>query len=91
MKYLLSAILLLTASQANAQGFACRASRSATEATICASPDLSRLDERLNRVYARSRVGIYEQRAWLRRRDRCGISRGCIRSAYLRRIEELRD
>lgn len=97
MKYLaVAGLALLMAGPvipppAEAAGFNCWASRSATEATICASPELSRLDIQLNRAYARSDVSISSQRAWLRRRDRCGVREGCIRAMMVQRIRELRD
>jgi uncharacterized protein len=72
------------------QGYDCRRSRTAAEVVICDSDDLSRLDRRLNRAYARSNTPVWRQRAWLRSRNACGVSRECIRRHYLRRLGELR-
>lgn len=87
----LTALLTLAAIfPASGQGFNCDRSRTAAEVVICDSGELSRLDRRLNRAYARSNTPVWRQRAWLRSRNSCGVDRGCIRRHYLRRIAELR-
>lgn len=92
MKTLLAALTLsLLATAAQAQSFNCGRSRSATEVIICQDGELSRLDNRLNRIYSRRDVSVREQRRWLASRNSCGVNRGCIRRHYVRRIEELRD
>jgi uncharacterized protein len=92
MKTILTATaLILLSTSAYAQAFNCGRSRSATEVIICQDGELSRLDNRLNRIYSRANVSVREQRRWLASRNSCGVNRGCIRRHYVRRIEELRD
>ena len=71
----------------------CDASRlNPSERTICADPDLRRLDAMLEEVYGRTtaRNDDAAQLRWLRgERDACGTSRACIATAYVTRIEAL--
>jgi uncharacterized protein len=87
---IVASLALLASSSAFAQSYDCKNSKTAAELVVCDSPDLSRLDRQLNRVYARSNTSVWKQRAWLRSRNACGIDARCIRRLYLRRIEELR-
>lgn len=82
---------------AEAQAFNCRLARYADEVTICEEPRLSRLDERMSRLFygVRAEVGggplDAEQDAWLRSRRSCGSDEACIDSSYRQRIRELRQ
>lgn len=63
-----------------------------TERTICADPDLSRLDALLEITYGRTTARDEDtaQIEWLRsERDACGTDIGCIAIAYDDRIEAL--
>ncbi len=68
------------------------------EKAICVTPKLASLDIQLAQRYlvlkgrmSRSRGMRLKrgQREWLRLRDRCGSSVGCIENAYFRRLDEL--
>jgi len=80
--------------EVKAQSFNCRAISTPTEAMICDSRDLRRLDDQMEHVYGRAlRRGDTterEQRRWLRNRDACGGRETCIEAAYKRRLRELR-
>jgi uncharacterized protein len=77
-------------------GFDCSRAASAIERQICADPDLSRLDADLAAAYKeaattasdRGALG-YDQRQWLRERNRCREA-ACLKTAYRNRIGELR-
>ncbi len=90
------AVLILPAA-AEAQSFNCGNARYADEVTICEEPRLSRLDERMSRLFYRLRSEVggagldAEQDAWLRSRRSCGRNPGCIDRAYRERIRELRS
>lgn len=90
------AAFLLPAAAAEAQAFNCRYARYADEITICQDPLLSRLDERMSRLFyrLRDRVGGArldpDQDSWLRARRACGRDAACIEGAYRLRIRELR-
>ncbi len=59
----------------------------AAERTICATPELSRLDARLAEAYGRLRSADDRQDIWLRQvRDACGRDVTCLRAAYVDRI-----
>lgn len=69
-----------------------------SEARVCDSNMLSRLDRQLNRAYQRAmatgdspRRIRSEQRSWLAARDRCRGRRGCLEGMYRSRIAELRS
>jgi uncharacterized protein len=76
--------------------FDCKQARSFVEKSICADPELSRMDGALAQVYrealgrASDPNGLkYEQRDWLRRkRDLCRDVE-CIRAAYAERLQQL--
>lgn len=91
----LSALFLPAA--AEAQAFDCRYARYADEVVICEEPRLSRLDERMSRLFYRLRAEVgggaldAEQDAWLRSRRACGPDAACIDRSYRRRIGELRQ
>lgn len=88
------------AADAQAQSFNCRSADFPDEFLICDSPELSRLDERLDRVFRQnmSRLSRAEQRAldreeerWVISRRRCGRNYGCIEVHYEDRIDELTE
>ena len=89
---------LLIASSAHAQSFNCRYARTPDEVTICESPRLSALDERMSSRFFRLRDRLYgpdrarlefQQSRWLDARHRCGSDPGCIAATYRARIAEL--
>jgi uncharacterized protein len=92
------AILLSTAAgTVTAASFPCERAASKIERTICASPELSALDEHLGRYFAAAKVEIGDgasclrddQRRWLRNtRNACSDTQ-CLRKAYLNRLAEL--
>jgi len=102
MKPILAGMLALSvvagASGAQAQSFNCRRAFFADEKVICASPDLSSLDERLNWIYRqnmrllsaveRNSLDRDEER-WVVTRRRCGADHRCIEGFYRSRIGEL--
>ncbi len=69
----------------------CGASRlNAAERTICATPELARLDTRLADLYGALRSADPDQDRWLvRRRDGCGADIACLRAAYTERLRSL--
>ncbi len=93
--FVLIALSVLFSTSAPAQSYNCRNIGNHTEAAICDNSELSRLDNRMDRVYTRalSRGDTTEgeQRRWLRNRNACGGHDSCIRNAYTRRLRELRD
>jgi uncharacterized protein len=78
---------------AQAASFDCAKASTLIENAICASPDLSRKDEALGRLYQsalkQNPAVRTEQVNWLRERNRC-IDERCLNNAYDRRIDELR-
>jgi uncharacterized protein len=89
---------LLFISSAHAQSFNCRYARTPDEVTICESPRLSVLDERMSSRFFRLRDQLYgpdrarlefQQSRWLDARHRCGSDPGCIAATYRARIAEL--
>src|SRR4051795_6088627 len=85
-------------SGAQAQSFNCRRAYFADEKLICMSPDLSRLDERLDRVFGQTRDQLSpaggseldrEEERWVIGRRRCGPDHRCIEDFYRGRIGEL--
>ena len=69
----------------------------ASEWAICDNPDIGNLDDVMTTAYDRAlfdspgfrREIKRTQKRWLRRRNRCGASVGCLRSTYRQRIFEL--
>ncbi|MEM7425662.1 MAG: lysozyme inhibitor LprI family protein [Pseudomonadota bacterium] len=67
------------------------------EWAVCDNADLGNLDDVMNTAYKRARYDSSHlrreirntQKAWLRRRNRCGDQVGCLRSVYQQRIYEL--
>lgn len=93
---LVSLAVLALPAAAQAQAFNCNDARYADEVTICEEPRLSRLDERMSRLFYRLRDEVgggrldADQDAWLRVRRSCGRDAACIDSAYRARIRDLR-
>jgi uncharacterized protein len=86
--------------QAQAQGFSCANATTPAEITICGSPELRRLDEKMAAQYYSIRNALddepqdkaklaAEQRHWMAQRNRCGFNPVCIRAAYIARLPEL--
>lgn len=80
-----------------AASFPCNKATTSVEKAICASPELSDLDEYLARYYAAGRMGLQhaetclmtDQRTWIRTvRDACKDA-ACLKGAYLDRLAVL--
>lgn len=87
----------LCAPLAGAASFPCEQARSAIEKAICASEEISQLDEYLGRYYAGARLALRhataclaaDQRNWLRQvRNPCQDA-ACLKRAYLERLAVL--
>jgi uncharacterized protein len=103
--FYLAAALALSSSfgNANAASFDCMemGNLNAAERRICTSRWLGNLDERLDSWYGRAleRARYFDQtrqvrnaqRSWIASRNACGASFWCLRSHYVRRINELRN
>lgn len=85
---------------AKAQDFDCRTATLAAEKTICAQPQLSRLDDRTAMLYGKlwsklddgNREGLRDyQLAFLATRNACGRDGKCIADAYRDQIGVLRQ
>lgn len=92
-----TALLAMAAVPSHAASFACDKAQTPVERLICATPEVSDLDEYLGRYYAGARADqahadaclVADQRQWLRGvRNACKDS-ACLRSAYLQRLAEL--
>ncbi len=92
-----AAVAAVCAPPAQAASFPCVEAKSAVEKSICASPEISNLDEYLGRYYAAVRIGLVhaescvvdDQRAWLRNvRDACKDA-SCLKRVYLERLATL--
>jgi uncharacterized protein len=85
---------------AEAASFNCARAATAVERAICASPELSELDELAAHYYAEARRTVAaadatapacllaDQRAWLAVRNRC-TDDACLKRSYLDRLSEL--
>lgn len=98
--YSLCITLLLTvlAPASDSASFDCRRASNPVEEMICADPELSELDSRLNTKYKEHislrdpprAVLVREQRGWLASRNRC-TNRGCVKIHYVDRMSELTE
>jgi len=92
------AAVLLLGSAAQAAGIDCDKAATRTEATICASPELMKLDHDLATAYRKvsdtnpAVVSLKEsQREWLTERDAgCRTNKACLIATYEDRIREFR-
>lgn len=75
--------------------FPCSKAGTSTERAICQSTDLWTMDRAMSNLYSMIRrhnpnidraAFLDDQRAWLRRRDRCGGDQNCIAQSYLGRL-----
>jgi uncharacterized protein len=86
---------MLLAANAHAASFSCRKAAQPAEQAICASAELSRLDDRLAQVWQENGRGAeimqQPQRDWLQQRNACGKDLQCLRTSYLLRIKQLSD
>ena len=95
-----AAALAAFAPAAQAASFNCYGRLTVTEQVICQNPGLSNLDSTMASIYygnlsasprsVRSALRS-EQLAWLRARNGCGASVGCLRSMYQQRIGDLQS
>lgn len=90
----------LASGSAKAQDFDCRTATLTAEKAICASPHLSRLDDRTATLYGKlwarldndNREGLRDyQLAFLATRNACGRQAKCIADAYRDQIGVLRQ
>ncbi|WP_254616701.1 lysozyme inhibitor LprI family protein [Burkholderia metallica] len=88
------------ASAAHAASFNCHLAKQPAEQTICAVPELSKLDDQLAIAWSlapgrlaggNSGLNFLKeyQRGWRLQRDACGKDVGCLRTSYLRRLQQL--
>src|SRR5690242_8067919 len=92
------AALASAATGAQAQSFNCRKAHFPDEKLICASPQLSMLDERLDWIFRQNMRLLAkpgrdaldrEEEQWVVARRRCGSDHRCVESFYRSRIGEL--
>lgn len=88
-------LLLLFCEAGIGASFDCKKATRKVDRIVCASDDLSRLDERVAKFYREAMAGVSNpdeihsaQRAWLRSRNACKTE-ACISHEYERRIQEL--
>lgn len=94
------ALVSISCSYSLAASFNCNRASTCTENVICETPQLSRLDSRMDRLYdelqdVASKKGarklLNSQRVWLDNRDSCGCNANCLVSMYESRIELFND
>ena len=85
-----------TCTMANAASFDCAKASTPQEKTICATPSLSALDEKLAQTYKAAQATAAapdqlksEQRAWLKDTKGCNTNVECLERAYNARIAQL--
>jgi uncharacterized protein len=93
--------ILLFPSQSEASpSFDCQQASTASELAICADLELAELDTEMARLYAQSRKTaatavaenlIAQQRAWLKKRAKCGADVACLKFRFRERIAELKS
>lgn len=92
--HLAGALLLASATQAQALPIDCSKAAKPDERTLCADPFLLQTDARLDTLYDISlrlvpmgtRGDLVEsQRAWVKERANCRTDRNCLRAAYAKR------
>ena len=75
-----------------AASFDCSKAGNKIERAICQDSEISKLDEDLSKVYravrAKDKGVVKEQRAWLKKRNKCSDS-SCLKSVYTARISNL--
>lgn len=96
--------LLALAGTAQAAGFDCKRARSTVEISVCADPELSRMDSEMNALYREIQAetaGVdgetgrridplaAEQQRWLGRRNACA-DRACLQHAYRERLAQMK-
>ena len=99
MRWLVAAALLASAATSGAAGFDCGKARTEDERAVCASTELSRLDDEMTAAYRKlwdSAIKYEEpkvqaafranQKDWIGLRSRCGDAANCLRDAYRDRI-----
>jgi uncharacterized protein len=78
----------------------CKVQFQDSEVTICNSPELSLLDNEMDRLYTQSikaasevrrNVLSEEQRQWLKARNACSTDTACLSKQYTARIEKLKS
>lgn len=95
---LLPLLLILTQTPIQAAGFNCAKAGTVIEKSICADPELSRLDDRLNAAFKAASAGTpdgsalnYDQHHWLKAvRNRCSDV-DCLVTVYQERIAVLSE
>ncbi len=94
------AALPLAAGPGRAQSFDCSKATAADEHAVCASPTLSRLDDKMARAYQGAKrcamMGMQgvltdSQRQFLADRAACGADEACLTRTYKAQIEYLNE
>lgn len=98
IEWIAAAILccLLLSAPAQAASFDCAKASSKVEKLICSDVEISRLDNDLSELYRKTSkenrqyqaILVSEQRAWLKKRNRCANA-DCLRNHYMQRISEI--
>lgn len=96
---LITAPLLLSVINAQAQSFSCAKAGSSAEFAICNNEDLLVLDEKLASIYYLKKSNIStapqrqeivrEQNRWIAQRNSCKLDWTCLRVRYNDRIRQL--
>lgn len=84
------------ATAASTPSFDCRLATIASERLICDNPQLARLDREIAAAYADARgrtaqpnAILDQQKSWIKQRDACGGSFGCLQASMSDRLNEL--
>ncbi|MDR1476710.1 MAG: hypothetical protein LBI17_01115 [Rickettsiales bacterium] len=72
-------------------GFDCAKAESEQEKLICKDKDLALYDRKMNELYKMTSGQGAVQKAWLKKRNGCGIDKKCIDTAYTERFKELKN
>jgi len=99
LKFIIPALAVLAlASPAAAQSFDCAKAASADTKAVCASGELSALDDEMaalyNDIMSHALMGVQgetrdSQRAFLKTRAECGADDACLKRVYKKQIAEL--
>ncbi|MGO8951941.1 MAG: caspase family protein [Rhodomicrobium sp.] len=84
---------------ASKPSFDCRTNHTEAEVTVCNKPELSALDNEMNRLYTQSlkafsetkgKALIAQQRLWLKARNDCATGIECLAGKYREQIKKLK-
>ena len=85
-------VVIAMTQHAQAASFDCEKAGNKIERTICQDAEISQLDEDLSKAYKvvrkKEKAVVKEQRAWLKKRNKCGDA-ACLKKIYSERVAEL--